>query len=300
MEFHNYITHFQAIKKADPRLSREDVLSATLQSKDVHSQMIAEDMWEKANRPYYSIYPSMVRALSKVNLNAKCEHIIWPKDLGKFEPFTIRFPVGNDDSPVNEEGIRLQSILVSMSYKMEYNANGVSDNKLVYAGRASKTDTGLLIYPCFGTKYMNGVDLPYTYWLSFPLVSGISIEESLNKYVGPSEYHETLRKCLRYVIGVILISTNHEYTIPEVLSKHKSRYAETKDNSLIDKAKRNGKFGWTIGEELERESSTHVRIPHFSVRYTGPGGTVPTLTPIKGSIVNRHKFVAKREEDGLE
>ena len=48
MEFHNYITHFQAIKKADPRLAREDVLSATLQSKDVHSQMITEDMWGKS------------------------------------------------------------------------------------------------------------------------------------------------------------------------------------------------------------------------------------------------------------
>lgn len=284
MEFHNYTTHYQTIKKTNKNLTQEALIESSRKCPDSHPHMIAETNWLNNNKPYFSIYPSMVRALEKVNLNVNCKHITWPKGL-KDEPFVIRFPATNCVPIFNEKGIRLESILVSSTDNMtNFDTDGMR---------------GILIYPYFGLLNFDGVELPNTYWLSFPLVDDLTVEDSMNKFVGNAEYVDMLKKCLKYVIGVILISTNDEYTLPEVLSKHKERYDATKDAALVDKAKRNGKFGWSIGQKLESQNSTHVRIPHLSIRHTGPGGSVPVLTPIKGSIVNRKKFVAQRDADEL-
>ena len=35
------------------------------------------------------------------------------------------------------------------------------------------------------------------------------------------------------------------------------------------------------------ECAPHFRRPHFAIRWTGKGGAVPRMVPVKGSVVKR-------------
>lgn len=277
MEFNEYYTHHNLTRKI---IATNVPLELDI-DKDLNTQLKVEKLWELSLKPYVNLYPSMANALSKVNLKVDCSSITWFKDLKRHEPLCIRFAKKHEPVCFDEKGKPLESIIISM-------ASGI-------VGK-TKHHKGMLLYAQFGKMQSLGMDIPNTYWLGFPLIDGKTIEECIDEYISISDYADILSVSLRCAIGVLLVSSDPDYTIPEVLSKHKARYAETKDQSLIDKAKRNGKFGWTVGENIE--TVAHVRIPHFAIRHTGPGGKIPKLVPIKGSIVNRSKLIPKREENG--
>ena len=63
---------------------------------------------------------------------------------------------------------------------------------------------------------------------------------------------------------------------------------------MIARAKRKGKFGFSIGKKYE--TMPHFRRPHFALRHTGKGGSIPKIVPAKSSIV--HKSVLTRVPTG--
>jgi hypothetical protein len=119
-----------------------------------------------------------------------------------------------------------------------------------------------------------------------------SLEPLIHTYLansaGASPYYSFLDIIIRIVVGLLIVSEDQDYCIPDVLTKHKAKFAEGKNMKYVEKAKRNGKYGWTIGEQLE--SVPHFRRPHLGFRHTGVGRTIKKLVPIKGAIVNRNKI----------
>lgn len=282
MEFYEYITHYKMLRKVDPNLTYDDVRRYEQQvagqiEKGCRSQFTVECRWLENNRPYFNIYPSMAQVLSKVNFKFQCESIQWPSEL-KDQPFTIRFAKNNECLCKNELDQPLQSIMCVMS------------NNVTTTGKKTDFQKGLVIFANFGLN--KNIDVPETYWIAFPLPDGEVLENIITTYIAKNDettpYYHFLDPIIRLVVGLLVLASDPEYCIPDVLSKHKAQYANTKDPKFIDKAKRNGKFGWTIGENLE--AVPHIRRPHFAIRHTGAGRSVPKLVPIKGSIVNRQKL----------
>lgn len=281
MEFYEYITHYMCFKKIDPNLTSSHMIAMEREITETidsgcKSQFLVESKWHESNRPYFNIYPSMAEVLSKINYDFHCDQVKWPKNLDEL-PFSIRFAKGHKSICINENGRDLQSIMAVLS------------NNIV-VGKSQVLEKGLVIFANFGV--MPEYQLPETYWISFPLRDGVSLEEVIKTYLASSDeaapYYKFLDVIIRVVVGLLLLAEDKDYCIPDVLTKHKAKYAENQDEKYITKAIRNGKYGWTVGENLE--SVPHFRRPHFGFRYTGTGRSIRKLVPIKGAIVNRQKI----------
>lgn len=281
MEFYEYITHYTVLRKVDPRLTYDDVRmyereAAAAIDHGCRSQFSVECTWLEKGRPYFNIYPSMAQVLSKINFKFQCQSIQWPSELENI-PLCIRLAKNDEPLCINENDQPLQSIICVLSQN-------------VHAPNAPTLQKGLVLFANFGLH--KNIDMPETYWVAFPLPDDKELDEVIVKYIANSRdsspYYKFLDPIIRLVVGLLVLAGDPEFCVPDVLGKHKAKFAETKDPKYIDKAKRNGKYGWTIGEHLE--SIPHIRRPHFAIRHTGVGRSVPKLVPIKGSIVNRSKI----------
>lgn len=98
-------------------------------------------------------------------------------------------------------------------------------------------------------------------------------------------HHPEFTPMLRIAIAIIMLDNDPTIIDREVLSKDRLKWEQTRDPKYIEKAAKRGINGWRIGEKIE--VLPHFRRPHFAIRWTGPGRTIPKLRPISGSIVHR-------------
>ena len=97
--------------------------------------------------------------------------------------------------------------------------------------------------------------------------------------------HDWARDSFRLAMGICLLGNDSEFIQPEVLTADQIKFGTSRDMKLVEKAKKRGKYGWTVGRDIE--CLPHIRRPHFAVRWTGKGGAVPKVVPVKGSVVKR-------------
>ena len=119
----------------------------------------------------------------------------------------------------------------------------------------------------------------------------------------PQLERDLMTQIMQIVFGVCMIpQSDTELIKPLVLNRDKEKFAATGDPKFIDRAKRNGVYGWAVGcdiptpEEMEalREQhgepgrkSPHWRMGHFAIRHTGEGRSVPLIRWIKESFINK-------------
>ena len=111
---------------------------------------------------------------------------------------------------------------------------------------------------------------------------------------------------VRAAVATLLLANDSTIIQPDVLADDRRRFDESIDpefrQRLIDKARKRGIVGWRIGEVYE--TIPHFRRPHFGLRHTGKGRTIPKIVPIKGSTVHRDKLTkvptGHIDEDGRE
>jgi hypothetical protein len=138
---------------------------------------------------------------------------------------------------------------------------------------------------------------------------------------GKSPVEQSLMsQTLQIAFGVCAISQSDTDLIkPLVLNRDKEKFEATGDEKFIERAKRNGVYGWEVGkdiptpEEMEAfrkqagepgKKSPHWRTGYFAIRHTGEGRSVPVVRWIKESFVNKTLlkevptgFYGKEEED---
>lgn len=103
----------------------------------------------------------------------------------------------------------------------------------------------------------------------------------------PFEKHD--QGMFRLLGGISLLAKDERFVEPLLLKRDSGKkLSQEQKQKAIERARARGKNGFTIGEHFE--SSPHIRSPHFAIRWTGKGKTVPKLTPISGSVVNRTKI----------
>lgn len=229
--------------------------------------------WAVDRKPYYSVYPSLIPMLTKLQLDkVSGSDIRLPHGL---KSLSVRFPVGQ------ELGGEVRTIWIN-----ELDSIRRSEDGVVCRGLSLGIDQG---------EVLDG--LPVYLIRSFPLVEDSTVEESLEALPkswtaseGKQLDPESIIESVRLVCTLCLIGDSPDLLEPEVLSKDKHRVSQDNIEKLVAKAKRRGKLGWSLGRSIE--TIPHYRRPHPALVWTGVGRKVPKIILRSGSVVHREAVAA--------
>jgi len=225
-----------------------------------HNHACAEHMWIKCNKPYYKLWPGIAKALLNLKLDIPVSMVKLPQ-----KALLVKLP--QDQDFLKQDGFTCQIIIAA------YNP----DNKII------------IVLSDWGERDQLGA--PVLYVQQLHVTEDTTVEDSI-----PSRIHPTANiglvlstdnrlNIVRLVSGICLLGDDSELIKPEVLNRDKSKFMETGDASLIEKAIRRGKYGFAIGNITE--ISPHYRNPHLCLMWTGEGRKIPKIVVRKGSIVKR-------------
>lgn len=242
------------------------------------AQVRVERAWEDNGRPYYDLYPSVIEAFTKIDLDGiKCDHIKLP-----LPQLMVRCQVGHE-IPGSTGACRC--FLVAASH--------MKDSDL----------TGLIISACDGL-IMD--DFPVHTVNAFALTPGQTIKERLKVAEKGSSVDDPIDRVMvdnvyRIIIALCLLKDNKDLIEAEPLEADRKKWEDSHDPKLLEKAAKRGKRAWSIGKHIE--TAPGFRRPHFAIRWMGSRkakdchvvggekhGLEPVLRPIKGCLVRRQKL----------
>jgi hypothetical protein len=275
MDFHNFITTREACKRSGAiettdEFYREAFAGAVkMGSGQFFGQLHNERAWERAHRPYYNVYPSIVPMLTRLNLDLDSALINLP-----LPALCIRFPKTKNPLTFDWKGTETPIRCMLMGEINE--------------GR------GLSILMDVGEVMGDGRDfgIPIYTYRNFRRHEGLTVEEALRE-LGSNELAELgvqipgdlITDCVRLCCSLCLLENDPSVIEPDVLSKDRAKFEGSGDRKYIEKAHRRGKVGWNVGRRIE--VAPHYRRPHMTLVWTGRGRTVPRVVPRKGSVVHR-------------
>lgn len=299
MEFFNWTTDYQLYRKQTPKKEQEEYpaffrrrLHDLKSTGVVPIRLMSEDYWKKQGKPYYNIHPKMVSKLCKVDLT-KIPSPLFQMPHGQ-QIVNIRFAQQHPEFTVTDKMI--------------------SDNHCVTGERVGVMPAGSF---CHSILMMDGFagDLPETprtilFIMDFDVytkhhqpvysIMGLypdenkTLEDLLNKRESRygNSYDAMMANIMRLAVSIGFLSDNPSICEHDILSKDRSNFdggSEDQRQTIIERAKRRGKNGYNVGNDLmflgerpEGESRfgestgrelqyAHIRGGHpHAVRY-GPG-----------------------------
>ena len=283
MKFHEWQTLWDMVRPEYPKgANMSEAYIAQMKADENDGERIslacsrAEILWYANSRPYYKAYPAVTDALCKLKLDCSYECPAAPMSV-----ICVRFAANCE--PTTNTKFRIGSLLISTS------------RMLTPAGERK----GLFIMVQSNDlqserQFCNS----YAFAMS-PETDGRTIEECILDSPtkgqlpgGDEETRQVQLLSMRIALTTLLLADDPSIITPDVLSKDADRYARETDEDwkrrAEERAKRRGKVGWNIGAEYE--VCPHYRRPHFGIRHTGKGRTVPRIVPIKGAVVHRSKL----------
>ncbi len=277
MNFHTYTTTREACKRSgaveDPeefyRVASADAVK--LGSGQFLGQLCNERDWEKARRPYYNVWPSIVPMLTRLNLDLDSGLIKLP-----MPALCVRFP--KEKNPLTFDWKGEETSIRCMLMGDMNDGKGISILIDVGEVMGDGSDFGVPIY-----TYRN-----------FRRESGLTVEAAIRELgrnalseLGVQIPEPLVMDCVRLCCSLCLLENDSSIISPDVLSKDRGRFEKTGDDKYVDKAHRRGKVGWDVGRHVE--VAPHYRRPHMTLVWTGTGRAVPKIVPRRGSVVHREK-----------
>lgn len=237
--------------------------------------LVAEHNWYVNGRPYYNLYPSLIKSFKRLKLDLPLnrENIKIPHGL---DSLCIRLPEGNQAIQMTD-GYWLKSILISVIVNVSGSGLILAMDYGETVGDAKITEHAVLefdVYP--------------------------SVEAALNEYTvawdrrGPDGITAELpavKDAFRIGIACTLLEKNADILEPEVLNRdlEKARNASPEELArLVERAKRNSKFGWSVGRKIEVDP--HWRNPHQCWQACGPQWSQRRLIIRAGSHIHKDKI----------
>ena len=274
MDFHHFTTNREACSKSGLIDSADEFYTMAFEkaleraSSQFYQQLHSERTWEQARKPYYSVWPSIVPMLTRLNLDLDSALIQLP-----LPALCIRLP--KQDNPLEfhweNQPFEIRGILLS-----EIN-DGRGLSLLIDIGET--LDNSLFQTPLF--TYRN-----------FPRREGLTVEQSLASLdrgvsadMGVQIPETLIDDCVRLCCSLCLLENDPSVIEPDVLSKDRDKFEASGDDRYVDKAHRRGKIGWNVGRRIE--VAPHYRRPHMALVWTGRGRAVPKIVPRRGSVVHR-------------
>jgi hypothetical protein len=279
MDFHTYTTMRDWTRRADPedrnaqnmdQFYTEAIIHAhQVQSGQFLGQTLNERDWEKARRPYYNMWPSIIPMLTRLNLDLDSDLIQLP-----LPALCIRFPKDLAKNPLKFDW-KGEEVAVRCIMMGEIN-QGTALSVLVDIGEVMG-EIGVPIYTC----------------RNFPRRPGLTVEQSLASLgtkglfaeIGVQVPDSLITDCVRLCCSLCLLENDPSIISPDILADDRNKYEATGDQKYVEKAHRRGKVGWDVGKHIE--VIPHYRRPHMALVWTGHGRVVPRIVPRKGSVVHR-------------
>jgi hypothetical protein len=276
MDFHNYTTMRDWTRRASPEDRFADNLdhfykmamadAVRQRSPQFLAQMFNERDWEKARRPYYNLWPSIVPMLTRLNLDLDSSLIQLP-----LPALCVRLP--KDKNPLVFDW-RGKEIPVRCMLMGEIN-NGTGISVLIDIG-----------------ELMPQIGFPIYTYRNFRRQEGLTVENALGELkrdwsaeMGIAVPDSLVNDCVRLCCSLCLLENDSSIISPDVLADDRDKYEQSGDQKFVDKARRRGKIGWDVGRQIE--VAPHYRRPHMALVWTGHGRVVPRIVPRRGSIVHR-------------
>lgn len=211
-------------------------------------------VWYRQRRPFFNVYPGVEKCLRNTR--------------GSIDPATIPHSVLHDLGAME---IRFADSSSTPSFFIAILPTQVKNNPLRLAVHLlRKDDRGIQAYAASfgklaeenaGPKFEGGFE-----------DTGVDVRSEMELRV-------------RLAMGVMLLAADPRYCEPVLLNRDRDKVmTDTERQQALDRAKKRGNFGFDLGRDVE--VSPHFRRPHFAIRWTGKGSTVPRLVPVKGAIIN--------------
>ena len=279
MDFHTYITMRDWTRRASPEdrfandidqfYKRALAEAVGVGSSQFFNQMLNERDWEKARRPYYNMWPSIIPMLTRLNLDLDSDLIRLP-----LPALCIRFPKDSAKNPL----------------KFDWKGEEVTVRCIMMA--EINQGTGLSVLVDIG-ELMGEIGVPVYTYRNFPRKPGLTVEQSLASLgtkglfadIGVQVPDSLVKDCVRLCCSLCLLENDPSIISPDVLADDRAKYEATGDQKYIEKAHRRGKLGWDVGKHIE--VIPHYRRPHMTLVWTGTGRAIPKIVPRKGSVVHR-------------
>ncbi len=229
------------------------------------AQLQAEVDWLTDRRPYYNIWPSVIKPFTNVDLGkVKCTDIRLP-----LPSLVIRFPVGFE-----LEGAKSIFATESVSHIGDRGLLIVINDGLMSPDNAMNLHT------------VNGIVLEENYTIADKLAIG-----KLKPYSEDNLNDDMIFACTKLVVAICLLADSPDLIEQVPLESDRIKWEATHDINLIKQAELRGKREWNVGSHIE--VAPGYRNAHFAIRWMGKGREVekkPVLRPIKSCLVKRRQI----------
>lgn len=218
---------------------------------DIH----LEEKWIEARRPFYLAYPAVVKALANTSLDFTLEQ------LGLTMPPTVVCLPHGHELVIGPS--KIKTIIFSMGVELFPKSNRINfDQSFVCKVQGERIDSD------GSSAIMLGLsDKPLSQW----------------------DFRNGAAKIASLCVGLSMLAKDERFAERILLQRDQSKVLTPEQQAAaIERAIRNGRNGIAIGKEIE--ISPHMRRPHFGIRWTEKGRSVPKLVPIAGSLVSRSKL----------
>ena len=329
MRFHEWISQYEIIKtrvgidslKAAAKRHKTEPLSYVYareltalrpsakrggDNNRLYNTYLTELAWIRSLRPYYNIYPAIIKPLLRLNLDKVPARTVQPP----LPELVLRLPEEHNDmrveligGPFKGETLPVSSILISAGKPgLDMSGNPYPDERPYRYLLVSLQ----FISPVSINLITNAIRLPDT--------GDTTVTQEIfeNSDVSESDLAtDSIKAVYKLVASVCLLSRDIEdnLVVPEVLTDDRRRFEETHDPNLIRRAMKKGKYGFNVGEALEEQMlrpkikmegqvvSPHYRSPSpLALYWTGPGSAIPVFKYRAGTFV--HKEVLTRMPSG--
>jgi hypothetical protein len=279
MDFHTYTTMRDWTRRVDPEdrpaqdidqfYRRTMTDSKGMGSAQFFNQMLNEQDWEKAHRPYYNLWPSIVPMLTRLDLDLDSDLIRLP-----LPALCIRFPRDPAKNPL----------------KFDWKGDEVTV-RCIMLGEINQ-GTGISVLIDIG-ELMGEIGVPVYTYRNFPRRPRLTVDQSLASLgakglfadIGVVVPDGLVMDCVRLCCSLCLLENDPSIISPDVLADDRAKFEASGDQKFVDKAHRRGKVGWDVGKHIE--VIPHYRRPHMTLVWTGHGRVTPRVVPRRGSVVHR-------------
>jgi hypothetical protein len=225
--------------------------------------LASEYEWVKNRRAFYNVYPAVSRCLQNTSLR-----IVPSQICGPLRSVAICFAKGSEIAMSN--GTAVAMIFSSFSGMFDLRTREVSETPWISLSVMRIRHDGKTAYTYLempGDEILDGNENDSDGILAMP----------------------DKRRLLSLAIGVAVLAKDERYAEPILLNRDSKRLLTPEQmKQAIERAKRNGRNGMSIGKDIE--VSPHVRRPHMAIRWTGIGATTPRLVPVSGCLVRRSEL----------
>lgn len=264
MKFYDFETFYSSLAKTNSEIRKMkqsefygSYFESLLETKEVLrndkrevESFIIEKTWIECGRPYYNVWPILLKAALKL-------------DLSKVKRSDIHFPE--------------QVILIRFSAEEHKYAPQIK-----FEGQVGILHTMMIGFFEFDNRKILKVSS------MFKDESGIVEISSEHELLNANDYFKEFDvsvvdadlKTHMLKIAVILgiISNNPDLITPDYIKSDIPKVTEQTAEHYHNRAKKAGKYGWNVGEILHKdESSPHFRMPHLALYWTGEGRQIPKI-----------------------